>query len=163
MSTKKEIEKSGIHSGKEEWASLDEIQAALWKEKDIMKVGGVFSFSANTKDTAMDGTKQSAISVDIENKEAAKEIIKQIIIDAEKHELIHAAALHMNEGILHPKDDILHLMIAGVQDAPQVRQMFDLLLEMLNRLKRETSTRFKEYTEKGAKYYQPPDPSKTFD
>jgi molybdopterin synthase catalytic subunit len=159
MNTKK----TGIHHGKEEWVSLDEIQAVLWEEKDIVKVGGVFTFSANTKDTAMDGSKQSAISVDVENKKNAEQQIAQIIKDIEKHELIHSAALHMNEGVLHPKDDILHIMIAGVQDAPQVRQMYDLVLEILNRLKRETSTRFKEFTEKGAEYYQPEDPTKTFD
>ncbi|MHA1712791.1 MAG: molybdenum cofactor biosynthesis protein MoaE [Candidatus Ranarchaeia archaeon] len=161
--TRKDFGKTGIHAGKENWATLDDMRDVLWKQPGIEKVGGVFTFSANVKDTTMEGKKQTALSVDVENKDYAASRLKEIVKDTEKHPLVHGASIHMNEGLLHPRDDILHLMITGVQDAPQVREVFDLLLEMLNRLKRETKTRFKEYTTDGAAYYKPKDPTKTFD
>ena len=163
MDKKRDIGKSGVHNGKAEWATLNEMFDVLKKTPGFDMVGGVFTFSANVKDTTMNGTKQTALSVDVQDKEKAAERLTEIVREQEEHSSIHGASIHMNEGLLHPKDDILHLMISGVQDAPDVRKVWDLLLEMLNRMKRETNTRFKEFTPEGAEYYKPKDPTKTFD
>ena len=155
--------KTGIHYGQENWSTLDNMYATLSELSGFENVGGIFTFSANVKDTTMAGKKQTALSVDVQDNADANEKIQEIVADMENHPLVHSASIHMNEGLLHPKDDILQLMIAGLQDAPQVREMFDLILAMLNRLKRETNTRFKEHTAEGAEYYKPKDPTKTFD
>lgn len=161
--TRKTADKIGIHRDAPAWVSLDQMIDSLSALPNYNLVSGIISFSANIKDVTMDGHPQVALSVDVQDKTLALGRMEEIAKDAEQDPLVHSVSLNKNEGLLKPGDDLGHILIASPYASTRLRDVFTVLEHIVNRLKRETKIRFKEHTPTGAAYYQPKDPTKTYD
>ena len=153
--------KVGVH-GSAGGVSLNDIVALLKQDPKIGDVGAIVTFSGIVKTSTMGKQAQTQLEVDLVPEEVQK-VLEKIVEETEKKDIIAAVSIHFNYGILQAPGDILHIAMAGTQGPERVPDFFNILYEVLNRVKRETNIRFKEHTPDGAEFYKPPDSSKSFD
>ena len=155
------IGKVGVHR-KVGAVSLNDIVALLKQDPRIGNVGAIVTFTGIVKTSTMGKKAQTQLEVAL-TPETVQKTLEKIVEETEKKDIIAGVSIHFNYGILQAPGDILHIAMAGTQGPERVPEFFNILVEVLNRVKRETEIRFKEHTPDGAEFYKPPDSSKSFD